>query len=245
MSINLGATVETAFTTSPAETGTLVVTAPDGTVSTPTVTGAAGSQVALFEVTQVGVWTALWESPNAGQHTETFTVGPQVVTVAQVKAALNTTATVDDAELQRMLDGALAEYAEWVGPLPGTKTVRTSGGTVVLPRGAVAVTAATAGGSAVSTTDYDLDVESGILYGAGTYSSRQLILTVTIGALPAHHREAIVADVAGLFTATQRGGGSNAPRFVGEGYADALEVQPGRPVVLFPRIRALASVSVA
>jgi hypothetical protein len=63
-------------------------------------------------------------------------------------------------------------------------------------------------------------------------------ITYAAPALPANHREVIIADVAGYFAATQRGGAGR-PSFTGEaGYEEAYA---STPQVLFPRIRALAA----
>jgi hypothetical protein len=241
VSFHLGQTVELSFTTDPAEAGTVVVTRPDGTLATPVLAGVPGAQTALVEVDQLGAWSYAWESPNAGQRADTFVVATDSgVTLDHVKAALNKTDSADDDELQRLLDAALTEYEQYVGPLPGPAVQGAqSGSTVILPARVTSVQAAT------STTGEALT----FLLAAGgvltTSSWGPVVVSYTVGPLPANHVETIIADVAGLFAATQRGGGATAPRFPGDGYAAALETPPGRPVVLFPRIRALAPMGVA
>lgn len=170
-----------------------------------------------------------------------------VVTLAQIKDALNIpqATTTHDAELQLRIDEAEAEYTEWVRPLAGG-TVRISGGPgpILLPRGVATVTAAYTDGTTIPSSSLDLDVDSGLLYltsglVAGT---RNVTVTYTVTALPANHRAAIISDVAELWTRTQRGGGSGRPSFGG----GELEPEtPTRPLVLFPRIRALASPVIA
>lgn len=240
MSIRLGATVRTTFTTDLAETGTLTVTRPDGTVVIASVTGEAGNQAALFEADQAGEWTALWESDSSGQYVETFRVGVDTgVTLDHVKAALNKTNSNDDEELQRILDAALAEYEEFVGPLPGPATQSSATGGVIVLRSSRAASVQSVTSTYGAAQTFTL-ADGGVLstgYGP-------VVISYTVGPLPLNHVQTIIADVAGLFAATQRGGGATAPRFPGEGYAEPLS-QPGRPVVLFPRIRALAPMGIA
>lgn len=165
-----------------------------------------------------------------------------LVTLAEVRtSALNKTTTADDGELQRMIDAAESYYAEKVGPLT-TQTVRLDGGfsTLILPRNTAAVTAVSySDGTAVTLADLDFDAGSGLLHAGKvsrfTYGTRNVLVTFTT-ALPAHHRETIIADVAGYFAATQRG---NAPGALPGGYETAYEDRTS-PVVLFPRIKALA-----
>lgn len=165
-----------------------------------------------------------------------------LVTLAEVRtAALNKTTAVDDVEIQRMIDAAEADYAEKVGPLT-TQTVRLDGGfsTLILPRNAATVTAVSYGdGTAVTLTDLYFDAKSGLLHAGKvsrfTYGTRNVLVTFTV-ALPAHHRETIIADVAGYFAATQRGNSGGA---LPGGYETAYEDRT-TPVALFPRIKALA-----
>lgn len=174
-------------------------------------------------------------------------------TLADLKLRLNKTLTVDDAELQSMLDAALDEYRRRgfaVGT--GTAYVRADGPVIILPKNAAAVLAAAdENGTALDLTASRFDADTGLLhwtYAAGPhlfwdwgYGTRRIVVTYEV-AIPAAHVEAILADVAGYFAATQRGGGSQSRRFPGEGYAEAYEA-PGTPLTLFPRIKALAESS--
>lgn len=170
------------------------------------------------------------------------------VTLAEVKTALDKTLTVDDSEIQRMIDAAEAEYAEWVGPVEGTVTEKFNGGRTRLILRSRLVTeiteAAYSDGTEIDVADLDLDTATGIVHwgydtaGLFTSGTRNVSITYTVADLPLNHREAIVADVAGYFAATQRGP-------VGpddDGYASAYAATP---TVLFPRIRALAGPSIA
>lgn len=168
---------------------------------------------------------------------------PAVVTLPEVKSALNKKLSTDDGELTRLIDAAEALYARKVRPLPGARTVRLSGGAREYPLpGASSVDSATygVGGPAIDLTGIDFDPDSEVVYAPRWVGgTRNVVLTYTAGPLPLHHREAIIADVAGLWTSTQRGGGPARPSFGGEGFAEPVEGARG-PVVLFPRIEALA-----
>lgn len=160
---------------------------------------------------------------------------------ADVKLRLNKQLTVDDAEIQKMIDAAEAEYTEWVGPLTGTVTETFDGGgtTVVLRQAVSAVTAASYDSGATLTAT-DLDVQNGIVrwkYGtAGRFTAGSRVsITYAVPTAPPNHLETIIADVAGYFAATQRG--TTSPGLPGEGYEQEYI---GHPLELFPRIRALA-----
>lgn len=168
------------------------------------------------------------------------------VTVQMVKDRLDKTLTVDDAEIEDMLEAALAEYAEWVGPWSGAVTEKLDGGgtNLVLRNPAVAsITAASySDGTVIDLADLDLDTSTGIVYwgygtaGRFTAGARNVLVTYEVGLVPANHRETIAADVAGYFALTQREG------IPGEGYEQA---QASTPLVLFPRIRKLTAPSIA
>ena len=171
---------------------------------------------------------------------------PAVVTVAQVRARLNKTLTVDDAEIGEMIDAAEAEYASQVGPIT-TKTLSFDGGrsSLILPVNAATVTAVSySDGTVVDVADLELDVDSGLLHwgygtaGYFTFGARNVTVTFTV-TVPANHKEAIIADVAGYFAATQRGGGGRGTAFPSEAAVDAYDAVGG-PITLFPRIRGLA-----
>lgn len=234
-----------------ATTVVLTVTAPDGTVSTPTVAHpSTGTYTATVTPTSSGMWGFRWQATGSGVAAEdgAFLVrrqGSNVVPLQMVKDRLNKTLTnvPGDEELQDMIDAALAEYEEFIGPVSGTVTETHDGGTdtILLRQPVNAITAASYD-SGDTLTYTDLTVENGIVrwgYGtAGRFGYGRVSITYAAPPLPANHRELIIADVAGYFAATQRGGGSDRPQFPGEGYAEAYT---GHPVELFPRIRALAA----
>ena len=165
--------------------------------------------------------------------------------LSDLKDRLNKTVTADDAELGQMIDAAVAYYARMIGPLTGTVTQTFDGGrtSLILDARAAAITsAAYSDGTAIDVADLTLDTSTGILHwgyntaGLFSYGARNVTVTYTI-TLPADHRETIIADVAGYFAATQRGGGQG-PSFSSEGYE--LPYQQN-PMMLFPRITALAA----
>lgn len=158
--------------------------------------------------------------------------------VVSVKTRLNKTTTADDAELQSMLDAAVSYYAQAVGPTAG-RTLKFDGAPVlILPVNATAVTGITYDdGSTVAVADVDLDPDSGLLRYPFRRGTRNVSVSFTV-TVPPHHEEAILADVAGLFSATQRGNSAGA--LPTTGYESGFEDRT-TPVTLFPRIRALAA----
>lgn len=232
-------------------TVTLTVTLPDGTTTSPSVSSTGtGKYTASYLTTQNGRHTYRWSATGAATAADSgvFWVGAGV-TVQMVKDRLDKTLTVDDAEIETMLDAALVEYETWVGPVAGTVVENHNGGgtSLVLRSPQVsAITAATySDGTTITLTDLDLDTATGIVhwgYGTAGYftgGNRNVVLTYTVGAVPANHREAIAADVAGYFAATQQGPTGPEDDL---GYTAAWR---GAPAVMFPRIRALAGPSVA
>lgn len=166
------------------------------------------------------------------------------IQVETVKARLGKTLSVDDDEIQDMIDAAEAEYAELVGPVAGevTETFDGGGTTLVLRQPVNAITAASYD-SGDPLTYTDLVVSNGIVrWGydtAGRFGYGRVSITYDAPVLPANHREAIVADVAGYFETTQRSTGAGQADFPGEGGFDDAYI--GTPQTLFPRIRALAA----
>ena len=157
-----------------------------------------------------------------------------LVTVPSLKDELGLTSNAHNVMLALRIQEAEAEYAEYVGPLPGTYTETLTLPTV-LPRGTVEATATWDG----SPVDVTLDRRSGLLTGYATTAE----VTYTIGDLPANHAAAMRADIAEWWMRTQQGGGPSRPSFAGD--ASLEPDTPARPLVLFPRIRALATSSIA
>lgn len=226
----------------------LVVTLPDGTTVEPSVTNpATGVYAADYLTTQNGRHTYTWTASGAATATDSgaFWVGAGV-TVDMIKLRLDKTLTVDDAEIEDMLDAALVEYGEYVGPVAGVVTETHNGGAMSLvlrhPHVSEITTAVYSDGTTIDVDDLDLDTTTGIVHwayntsGVFTRGIRNVRLTYTVGPVPANHRETIAADVAGYFAATQRAG------LPGEGYEAA---QVAAPMVMFPRIRQLAAPSIA
>lgn len=159
------------------------------------------------------------------------------LTVAALRTRLNKTTTVDDVELQDMLDAAIAYYARVVGPTVNG-SVRLDGGPVlILPRNITSLTSITySDGTTVPVASVDFEATTGLLRHPFRRGARNVTVDFTT-AVPVDHQEVILADVAGYFAATQRGGSPGA--LPGVGYESGLEDRSS-PVVLFPRIAALA-----
>jgi hypothetical protein len=163
-----------------------------------------------------------------------------VVLPADVRPRLNKTSTVDDAEIQEMIDDAEAEFVDLVGPLASTPfSEKHRGSTLILDRRPViSVQSVTDSvGTVVPVGDYELSARAGLLTVArpGTYT---VAYTAGYAVLPGNVREVIVADVAGYFARTQRGGGSFRGSFPGDELAEP--VVESSPVSMWPRIAAFA-----
>lgn len=162
------------------------------------------------------------------------------LTPDDVRPRLNKTSTIDDDELQDMIDAAEAEFAELIGPLEVTSYTEEYAGPVVLLKFPVVAVASVTSyyGTLLASADYTLTASSGVLTlpcHGGPYA---VVYTAGHAVLPANYREVIIADVAGYFAATQRGGGTIRPAFPGE----AADIEPGTtfPLSPWPRIAALA-----
>ena len=118
--------VRNAAGTLTAATVVLSVTSTAGVVTAPTVTSSAtGVYTAAVPVTSAGRWLANWTvsgaiTDAAEDSAYVRSPGSWVVTVKDIRPALNKTLTVDDLEIEGILNDALDTYEEFVGPLPGT-----------------------------------------------------------------------------------------------------------------------------
>lgn len=171
--------------------------------------------------------------------------GSSEIDISEVKSRLKLTVDTHDAKLQDMLNAALAAYTRYVAPLPGSVTeVFDGGGTALVLRSADASAVTVASyDDGTTITASDLTVENGIVrwgYGtAGRFTYGRVSITYTVGALDLDHREAILADVAGYFAATQRAG---TERVDENGFTAGIFTEPTK---LFPRIMALAPPAIA
>ena len=163
--------------------------------------------------------------------------------LAAVRSRLNKTTNADDVELQDMIDAAVRAYRRLFGKITGSSTEALTaddeGRVFLRSRNATVVTAVVDSvGAAVAYDAYD-ETDEGILHGL-TYG-RTVTVTYQVG-IPEDHQEVIIADVAGYFAATQRGGQRSA--LPAEGYAEGFGQERSTPLTLWPRIQALAPVRI-
>jgi hypothetical protein len=153
-------------------TMSVVVTKPDASTTTPTVTnsGSGGVYTASVTVDQAGTWTYVWSASGAIVAVEPsqFTVrtqAPYVVSLEEFKAQLNRTDSTDDVEMRSYLASA-TRYVEH--RLGGPVSVQTFterhwiADTVLIPgrRPLVSVTSITPDfGSALASTSYTADTD--------------------------------------------------------------------------------------
>ena len=142
------------------------------------------------------------------------------VSLAEVKAFLDITNTVDDSELESFIDRAEAIIAKRVGPLspvPVVDEIHTGPGPILLKRfPVISVSSATSSGLAV--TDVDADLDAGVVH--GTFSSARRAVKVSYVAgrdvLPEDLVAAVLELVDHLWK-SQRVPGTRAPGFQGYG----------------------------
>jgi hypothetical protein len=175
----------------------------------------------------------------AGSHVEEASP-VSVLLPADVRPRLNKTSAADDAEIQDLIDAAEGEFAELVGPLAATAyTEKHRGSLLILDRRPVVSvqSVADAYGTVLVADDYELSADAGLLtvVRPGTYT---VAYTAGYAVLPGNIRELIIADVAGYFARTQRGGGSVRGGFPGDEFAEPIV--ESSPVSMWPRIAAYA-----
>lgn len=234
-----------------AATVAVTVTSPTGAATSPAVTNPSlGVYTTTVALSENGQWTATWTVSGAVTGVESqyadVRAGNGGVTLARVKKALGITVADDDDELQDLIDEALSYY-ESLGFALGGGTVRLSGGhsSLYLPLNATRVTAASyTDGTVIDVADLVFTATSGKLgwgyntAGVFTYGTDNLLVSYA-ASVPAHHRREIISDIAGYWTATQRGNGSGGALPV-DGYS-APYATPSAPLTSFPRIAALAA----
>lgn len=213
---------------------TLTITLPDNTTVSPTpIRDSVGTFHYNYTPAAAGVFFYRWVTTGVGQSSEdgSFTVKPPYTTpvaLADAKAFLGKTLSVDDGELKTFVDSAVAIITRHVGPLvPVTYTEAYDGGrdSIVLRKWpAIAIVSLTyPTGGTVLTSDLDLDTDSGVLYlrygtiGPFFGGRRSVTITYTAGrvSLPEDLRDAVMELTKHLWE-SQRGGNTR-PNFTNDG----------------------------
>jgi hypothetical protein len=182
---------------------TCTITLPDSTTSPATVTNpTTGNYTATYTPTQVGRHNVYWQATgaNASAQTDIFDVKPTTSTallsLADVRAALNFTATLDDEEVRMYSQMATALIERRTGPILNRTVTETIHGwnTVALSHvPVVSVTSITAdltGGTAVDPANLFIDGTTGIIrrLDRGTFYNDTYTITYVAG------RGTVVAD---------------------------------------------------
>jgi hypothetical protein len=187
----------------------LTVTAPDGTVSHPTISQTGtGEYSATVTLDQASIWTYEWTSSGAAVGTDdgvfyVTTSAARIISLKELKLHLNKDPdlTIDDGELADVLDAAQDMITDRIGPvIPTIYTDRFSGGRAAVAlsrRPVISVTSVfenvnTGSPTAVASTGYGLDGATGILtrlstagapvWWSGGFSS--VAVTYTVGRSP-------------------------------------------------------------
>ena len=151
-------------------TPVLTVTAPDGSSSTPAVTGAPGAYTASYTLTLTGRYLERWVNSAGVQADIVNTLAPDpgfLVSLAEVKLALNKTTTADDDELRAYIAACTAPI-EAINGAVLTRTVvwADNGGrySITLPDQPVtSITSVVENNVTVAASSYVLHQRSGVL----------------------------------------------------------------------------------
>lgn len=182
---------------------TATVTKPDATTASATVTKTAtGTYTATFASTLVGRHRVTWSGSGANSGgfpyvdvADVWAADPRyIISLADARAALNlaSSATTSDDEILLYIAAATEVVESIAGPqLAASHTETHTGGGYALGlfHKAAAITAVTEDGTALTSGDYSLDANSGLLWrgtypGAGTWSADTtagISVTYTVG----------------------------------------------------------------
>jgi len=202
---------------------TCVITRPDGTTATGSVTNTAtGTYSVTWATAAVGLHSAFWTATGTPTRTfeEVFSVQsltPLPVSLTDVKAHLNITNSEYDQELIAFMDAATAAIEQRVGPMTRRTVTETHNGGVsgILLRQppALEVTSATENGATVASTGYSLSTGGGVVtrvngFSRSTWTDGFNNVTVVYVAgrtwIPADLRQAVLELTRHLWD-TQRG----------------------------------------
>lgn len=173
---------------------------------------------------------------------------PDLVALSDVKDALNETSATHDGEIQDFLDAALA-HAQRRGLVVAGEVIQKFWGInsrrVILrhlPVSSVASVVVSSYGT--ETANYDTGIEADEWTGEawltdGTWFRGDLVVTYTVGELPADVKRAVVEDVKGLYERSQSG--AALPNYGPAAAEDTFAGVSSMPVTMFPRIDAIST----
>lgn len=151
----------------------LTITAPDGTISTPTVNhDGTGQYSAAVTFNQVGDWLRVWTASGtivAPTFDQIHVIAPtlRIVGLAEVKEHGNITSSASDGELLDFIGTAQQMIEELVGvtvPQTITETTYACSGAILLDKGPVlSVQSITEYGAAVDPSLYAVDLATGAI----------------------------------------------------------------------------------
>jgi len=187
--IDLGETVALSWTSAAAGTAVLTLRAPDGTVSTPTVTGVTTVHTASFTANQAGRWLASWIITGGDSYTDIVDVwqaDPRfLISLDDARSALNltTTNTISDADLRLYIAAATPVIEDIAGPILSSTATATGDAckaSVLLGSPANTITSVTVDG--VAFTAYTVDLVAGVVTAtAGSFGGTKVTVTYTLG----------------------------------------------------------------
>jgi hypothetical protein len=204
---------------------TLVVTLPDGTTSSPTVTNAStGTYTASYTPTQRGRHTAVWVATgaNASAWTTTHNVvdpAAAIVGLADAQAFLGVYQPALADDVRQVVETSSAAVEGYCGRTWRRQTVVETydgGRQTLLLRSTpvISITTVTESGTAVTSTGWVLDPAVGLLHRGTTispscwaYGVQNIVVTAVVGAasIPEPVRYAVLLTSRGLWAERQGG----------------------------------------
>lgn len=184
---------------------TIVITLPDGTVSSPAITNpSAGVYQSTYVPTMGGLHSARWVATgaNASSFADVFDVRsgtpPYITSLSDTKQFLNITGSTDDEELRGYIEAATLVVENIVGPVVVRTVVevKNPGQVIVLNHAPVisltSLISVQPGGPTYNVADLDLDPATGIVRHpiiSSIYFWGPLRVTYVAGRrqIPAHH----------------------------------------------------------
>lgn len=243
---NLSISLTDSTTGQPADGGavTLTITQPDQSVVTGSTTGAGtltishpatGEYTSTYVVVQTGTYTIEWtvSGANAGTFRDTIYVEPNfsIVSLAEVKAHLGVNRTSHD-EMLRLISLMASDACEsaegtnrrWRRRIVTNELHAACDAFQLYNAPVMAITSLVSDDVLLSSTDYDVNLDTGWVYGVNRCSTRRFSVQVSYiagaTAVPPIVRNGVLEMCRHLYSAQQ--GGSKLPSQPAEDYTTSL-----------------------
>lgn len=226
-SVDFGATVPVSWTSTSATTAVLNLTAPDGTKSTPAVTGGSGTaHASTFSASQAGRWFLGWVGADGEAYTDIVDAWPAdprfLISVADAQASLSqktamTAADIDD--LRIYIAAATPVIEDITGPIILNTLTQDGDGSksaIVLSTINVGVTSVTVDGTLIDPSQYRVSAGAGVVYAGGSsFGGTTVEVVYTVGGnnvIPPNVRLGTREEVRFLWQIGKQGGRPTPPQ---------------------------------